>query len=390
MITNTKHHFLLLCFIVISFLLAFIKSSESSLGIVLELDDNNFESTISNNPNKPYFIKFYAPWCGHCKTLSPVWTSMAKELEHLTTITPNVQLAKVNCDDNFNTCRKYGVRGYPTLKLFYKGQVTEFHGYRTNAKLKSYLEDILSTSKSNGQLIDITTYEFDSKLKNRNRDWLIMFYSVKQQDSCKDCQVVKSEFENIAEKVKNTNLFVGKVNCETEKEICEKFKLTTNPKIIVFLGSSQKMNIYKAKELSTDHLINFIEKSRTLQMNNNNNENTLESIPSLFDNGQSSNAFFNFILDHPYISVSLVTVFCVAICGVFLAILCMSDEDDHLTDKKYSSDIPINKQQQNKQELLDQSVDNNKEDDNSPATTTTGDAFNKQNLKERKHRVKDE
>jgi hypothetical protein len=43
---------------------------------------------------EPWFVKFYAPWCGHCKHLAPVWDTMAKQLQN------KVNVAEVNCEDN--------------------------------------------------------------------------------------------------------------------------------------------------------------------------------------------------------------------------------------------------------------------------------------------------
>jgi thiol-disulfide isomerase/thioredoxin len=42
----------------------------------------------------PWFIKFYAPWCGHCKHLNPIWEKLAKRLNG------KVRLGEVNCEDN--------------------------------------------------------------------------------------------------------------------------------------------------------------------------------------------------------------------------------------------------------------------------------------------------
>ena len=42
--------------------------------------------------DKPWFIKFYAPWCGHCKALAPAWEKMYKEQAG------EINFGKVNCD----------------------------------------------------------------------------------------------------------------------------------------------------------------------------------------------------------------------------------------------------------------------------------------------------
>lgn len=43
----------------------------------MELNNENFESTISEN--KMVFVKFYAPWCGHCKAMHDDYVNIAKK-----------------------------------------------------------------------------------------------------------------------------------------------------------------------------------------------------------------------------------------------------------------------------------------------------------------------
>jgi thiol-disulfide isomerase/thioredoxin len=50
---------------------------------------------------EPWFVKFYAPWCGHCKHLAPVWDKMAKQLQN------KVNIAEVNCEDNKGKLARY-------------------------------------------------------------------------------------------------------------------------------------------------------------------------------------------------------------------------------------------------------------------------------------------
>lgn len=59
----------------------------------------------------------FAPWCGHCKALAPEYEEAATTLKE-----KNIALAKVDCTEETQLCQDQGVEGYPTLKVFRKGQ----------------------------------------------------------------------------------------------------------------------------------------------------------------------------------------------------------------------------------------------------------------------------
>ena len=82
------------------------------------------------NDGKVHFIKFYAPWCGHCKKLAPVWSELADELKH----NKQVSIGQVDCTQAQDLCKKLEVTGYPTLKSFHAGEShAQFRGKSLSA-----------------------------------------------------------------------------------------------------------------------------------------------------------------------------------------------------------------------------------------------------------------
>lgn len=86
---------------------------------VLVLSTSNFDDAIKKY--KVVMVKFYAPWCGHCKALAPDWAKAARKLKKTT---PLARLAKVDSDDSSNSAlnSKYEVTGFPTLTVFVDGK----------------------------------------------------------------------------------------------------------------------------------------------------------------------------------------------------------------------------------------------------------------------------
>ena len=82
-------------------------------------------STLQVYDAKPWFIKFYAPWCGHCKALTPVWEELSEKNK-------SFNVGKVDCtdEDNFELCVQFGVKGYPTLILLSQDRYYKYKGPR--------------------------------------------------------------------------------------------------------------------------------------------------------------------------------------------------------------------------------------------------------------------
>merc|ERR1712168_830085 len=104
---------------------------------VLELSDETFKDGVSGKDI--ILVEFYAPWCGHCKRLAPEYDTAAAELIKND---PPIALAKVDCvGEGKDSCSKFGVSGYPTLKIFRDGEFSqEYDGPRDSAGIISFMK----------------------------------------------------------------------------------------------------------------------------------------------------------------------------------------------------------------------------------------------------------
>ena len=106
----------------------------------LDLTADNWQSEVVDS-GKSALIKFYAPWCGHCKKLKPDWDKLADEYA----TSDKVLIADADCTAGGKPlCDKYGVRGYPTLKVFAAGdeEGEDYKGGRDLPALQKFASEM--------------------------------------------------------------------------------------------------------------------------------------------------------------------------------------------------------------------------------------------------------
>jgi len=89
-------------------------------GEPIKLTTATFDKHIERN-DMPLVVDFWAPWCGPCRAMAPIFDKAAKELE------PRARFAKINVDEEPEIAARYGVQAIPTLIAFDHGKAAKRH-----------------------------------------------------------------------------------------------------------------------------------------------------------------------------------------------------------------------------------------------------------------------
>jgi len=134
---------------------------------VLVLTNDNFADAVAEFDY--VLAEFYAPWCGHCKSLAPEYAKAAQKLADQ----ENIALAKIDATVESDLAKKYGVRGYPTLKWFKKDpeNAMEYGGGRKEPEIVSWIN-----KKTGPAALDLADVDAANKFKSDNEVNVIGYF----------------------------------------------------------------------------------------------------------------------------------------------------------------------------------------------------------------------
>lgn len=106
---------------------------------VVDLIPKNFDKVVLKS-DKPALVEFFAPWCGHCKNLAPVYEELASTFAFAE---DKVTVAKVDADANRDLGKRFGIQGFPTIKWFdgKSDKPEEYNGGRDLESLSSFITE---------------------------------------------------------------------------------------------------------------------------------------------------------------------------------------------------------------------------------------------------------
>jgi len=235
---------IILCFSLLSISTADYSSTDD----VVELDSSNFKSKVLDS-DELWLVEFYAPWCGHCQRLEPEWKKAASNLKGI------ANLAAVNMDAHSSVGSPYGIRGFPTIKVFGydKSSPADYQGGRTADAITSHamqaLKEMVADRASGGKkkqqsggsdntgssddVVTLTDSNFKELVLDSKETWLVEFYA----PWCGHCKNLAPQWARAATEVKSKSegqVKLGALDATVHQSTAGRYGIRGYPTIKIF------------------------------------------------------------------------------------------------------------------------------------------------------------
>jgi protein disulfide-isomerase len=181
-------------------------------GISAPLTPDNFDTLVTNSKD-PWFIKFYAPWCSHCKAMAPTWQQLAKNMQG------KLNIGEVNCEADHKLCTQMGVKAFPTILFMTGAEKSEYKGLRGVGDFVAYAEGALEVA---GGVSEVDAESF-KELEKTEEVLFVYFYD--HATTTEDFKALDALPLNLIGR--------GKIVKTNDPALCSRFKITTWPRLLV-------------------------------------------------------------------------------------------------------------------------------------------------------------
>jgi len=225
------------------------------------LDPSNFDEVVGKDVG--VFVEFFAPWCGHCKSLAPEYELVAQAFK---SHSGKAVIASVDADQHRELGKRFDVKGFPTLKWFPAGSL-EPEAYSGGRTAQAILDFVNGKAGSNARLVtkpshvvDLDESNFDEVVMDATKDVLVEFYA----PWCGHCKSLAPVYEVVATSLAgDSHVVVAKVDADKHRSLGERFGVTGFPTLKFFPKGDKAGEDYKGGRTASDFVTFFNERSGT-------------------------------------------------------------------------------------------------------------------------------
>jgi protein disulfide-isomerase-like protein len=218
------------------------------------LTDDNFDKLVK--PSEAiWMVEFYAPWCGHCKKLQPIWAETAS------LATGVVRFGKVDTDAESKLSTRFNIEGLPTIIRFDGKRQDVYNGPRQANELLEFAETGTvpvdprkkkANNKANDgadkgkagataavvddRSVHLNDATFDQKVQD-GETWLLLFTA----EWCSHCQDMKAAWGELS-RVHDLGARVGRIDTDESMGLVGRYNVSSLPTILLIGASS---TVYK-------------------------------------------------------------------------------------------------------------------------------------------------
>ncbi|KHN98163.1 Thioredoxin-like fold protein [Metarhizium album ARSEF 1941] len=181
-------------------------------GVSIPLTAESFQNLVTQTQDA-WFIKFYAPWCSHCKAMGPTWEQVAK------TMRGTLNIGEVNCDKESRLCKDVHATAYPTIMFFKGGEKAEYSGLRGLGDFLQFAEKAVDLASG---IPDVNATSF--KAMEETEDVIFVYFY--------DHATTSEDFRAL-EQIPLSLIGRAKLVKTNDPEMYQRFKITTWPRLMV-------------------------------------------------------------------------------------------------------------------------------------------------------------
>ncbi|XP_039048343.1 probable protein disulfide-isomerase A6 [Hibiscus syriacus] len=224
-------------------MLSFLLTSTMAADVVV-LTEESFHKEVGQD--RGALVEFYAPWCGHCQKLAPVYEKLAQSFKKA----KSVLIGKVDCDEHKSLCSKYDVQGYPTVQWFPKGSLEPktYEGHPTVEALTEFVNTEGGTKVKiaavPSSVVVLNADNFDEVVLDETKDVLVEFYA----PWCGHCKILAPTYEEVATAFKmEDDVIIANLDADKYKDLAEKYEVTGFPTLKFFLKGNKTGEDYNGE-----------------------------------------------------------------------------------------------------------------------------------------------